>query len=200
MSQERNERIKKAFNGSSILLIDEVSVMTPVLLSLVDIVLTQVFGGKSGRPFGGKHVILVGDMHQFPPVSWRGEKVSLFENAVQRELGKPLQNSDFTKGADLFLRFKLCVLDEQRRANKPYNEWLSRLRNLEESNRFPISRSWLQKIKTLSRKDTQNPDSPWHFAPVAVPSNVERHGVNTLQVQRFAKLNNLPIVGACTPD
>jgi ATP-dependent DNA helicase PIF1 len=58
---------KKNWLGSDVLIIDEVSMMTPDLLDKLD----EVGQGikKNKKPFGGLQVILVGDMYQLPPIN-----------------------------------------------------------------------------------------------------------------------------------
>jgi ATP-dependent DNA helicase PIF1 len=80
-SIHKNGRKKKNWK-TDCLVIDEVSMMTPQLLGLLDDV------GKSVRkcytkPFGGLQVVFVGDFYQLPPVCKGGEKMSFaFESPV----------------------------------------------------------------------------------------------------------------------
>ena len=50
-----------------LLVIDESSMMTPVTLSRIDLHLRLSL--ESDLPFGGLHLLLIGDFLQFPPVS-----------------------------------------------------------------------------------------------------------------------------------
>jgi len=63
----RKSKAKKNWLGSDVLIIDEVSMMTPDLLDKLDLVGQGI--KKSKLPFGGLQVILVGDMYQLPPVN-----------------------------------------------------------------------------------------------------------------------------------
>lgn len=78
----KNGRKKNNWKKTDCLVIDEVSMMTPALLSLLDDV------GKSVRkcytkPFGGLQVVFVGDFYQLPPVCKTGEKMAFaFESPV----------------------------------------------------------------------------------------------------------------------
>jgi ATP-dependent DNA helicase PIF1 len=78
----KNGRKKNNWKKTDCLVIDEVSMMTPALLSLLDDV------GKSVRkcytkPFGGLQVVFVGDFYQLPPVCKAGEKMTFaFESPV----------------------------------------------------------------------------------------------------------------------
>ena len=78
----KNGRKKNNWKKTDCLVIDEVSMMTPALLSLLDDV------GKSVRkcytkPFGGLQLVFVGDFYQLPPVCKAGEKMTFaFESPV----------------------------------------------------------------------------------------------------------------------
>ncbi len=77
-----NRRLLKA----SVLIIDEVSMLSARTLDLVDSVCRKV--RNIARPFGGLQVVLVGDFFQLPPVS-RGEESDsrfCFESDVWQEL------------------------------------------------------------------------------------------------------------------
>jgi len=81
-----NGRKKKNWKKTDCLVIDEVSMMTPQLLSLLDDV------GKSVRkcwnkPFGGLQLVFVGDFYQLPPVCRSGEKMSFaFESPIWKQV------------------------------------------------------------------------------------------------------------------
>ena len=78
----KNGRKKNNWKKTDCFVIDEVSMMTPALLSLLDDV------GKSVRkcytkPFGGLQVVFVGDFYQLPPVCRAGEKMTFaFESPI----------------------------------------------------------------------------------------------------------------------
>src|SRR3989344_3530605 len=61
-----NRRVAKRLAAASVLIIDEVSMLPPEVLALVDSVCQKI--KKSSAPFGGLQLILVGDFFQLPPV------------------------------------------------------------------------------------------------------------------------------------
>ena len=60
------QHVAKRVNRANILIIDEVSMLAPHVLDMVDRVCRSV--KKSEEPFGGMQVVLVGDFFQLPPV------------------------------------------------------------------------------------------------------------------------------------
>jgi ATP-dependent DNA helicase PIF1 len=67
-----SEKLTKRYNGTDVLVIDEVSMLHGARLDMVS-QLAKVLRGND-KPFGGMQVILVGDLFQLPPVS-RGTQV-----------------------------------------------------------------------------------------------------------------------------
>jgi ATP-dependent exoDNAse (exonuclease V) alpha subunit len=61
-----NERLVKRLNSARVLIIDEVSMLSSQMLSMVDQVCRAL--KDSNRAFGGLQVVLVGDFFQLPPV------------------------------------------------------------------------------------------------------------------------------------
>lgn len=72
----RSARYNAAYDlirSLSVLIVDEVSMMPPLLLYQADALLRAV-RGRPDVPFGGLTVLLVGDFHQLPPVRSKGSK------------------------------------------------------------------------------------------------------------------------------
>ena len=70
-----------------VLVIDEVSMVRADLLDAVDEAL-RVNTGRPNVPFGGKAVVLIGDMHQLPPViagGLRGTCLKFVDHSYKRE-------------------------------------------------------------------------------------------------------------------
>lgn len=67
------------------LVIDEVSMMTPALLELLDRV-GRVARKSPDKPFGGLQVVFVGDFYQLPPVSKEGPASFAFESPIWSEV------------------------------------------------------------------------------------------------------------------
>lgn len=68
-----NDRLKKRYNGTDVLVIDEVSMLHGKRLDMVNEACKIL--RESEEPFGGLQVILVGDLFQLPPVNRGSELV-----------------------------------------------------------------------------------------------------------------------------
>lgn len=94
---QSTEKLTKRYNGTDVLVIDEVSMLHGARLNMVNEVAKLL--RKSDKPFGGLQVILVGDLFQLPPVSRYGENV------------------DFVHLSEAWAELspKICYLSEQHR-------------------------------------------------------------------------------------
>lgn len=68
--------LSKRWSGTSVLIIDEVSMMHHFRFDLLDRIARRM--KKTDKPFGGMQVVLCGDFFQLPPVSRGGEPDALF--------------------------------------------------------------------------------------------------------------------------
>ncbi len=63
----QKEKLVKRFKGTSVLIIDEVSMLTPRFFNSLDQLARAMRG--SDAPFGGMQIVLSGDFFQLPPIS-----------------------------------------------------------------------------------------------------------------------------------
>lgn len=79
------EHVVRRMQKTSVLIIDEVSMLSGEVLSMVDRILREV--RHSERAFGGMQVVLVGDFFQLPPVAKAGKSASFaFQSASWKSL------------------------------------------------------------------------------------------------------------------
>lgn len=78
--------LAKRWRETHILIIDEVSMLTPLLLETLDEIAKII--RRSQRPFGGLQVVFVGDFLQLPPVAKEGVTRFAFESPVWLSLVK----------------------------------------------------------------------------------------------------------------
>jgi ATP-dependent DNA helicase PIF1 len=101
--------IRKRIKRAKVLIIDEISMLPPQLLSMVDAVCRKV--KDSPQPFGGMQVILVGDFFQLPPI----QRYNQYSNTQSTLLEEPLAIFSYDSPAWKFAEFKVCYLSEQHR-------------------------------------------------------------------------------------
>lgn len=108
-----NRRLLKRAQKTSVLIIDEVSMLESRVLSSVDQAI-QVLR-KNNKPFGGMQVVLVGDFFQLPPVSKKGESPANFA---------------FKSPSWAQADFAICYLSEQhRQKDSPFLALLNSVRS-----------------------------------------------------------------------
>jgi ATP-dependent DNA helicase PIF1 len=101
--------VQRSINSTDVLIIDEISMVSPKLLEIVSAIAMKIRGVNA--PFGGIRVIAVGDFFQLPPV-WKGDNPPYaFESPVWERM-----------------QFTTCYLTEQHRTND--NEFTGILRGI----------------------------------------------------------------------
>jgi hypothetical protein len=70
--------------ATDVLIVDEVSMLTPEFLEKLNYIATQV--RRDSRPMGGIQVIFVGDFYQLPPVIKEGEISFVFESPLWNQI------------------------------------------------------------------------------------------------------------------
>ncbi len=105
-----NKYVVPRIRRAKVLILDEVSMLAPETLSMVDAVCRGV--RNSIEPFGGMQVVLVGDFFQLPPVI----KMKQEEESVQTELVE-MPKARFAYNSSAWMRADLaiCYLTEQYR-------------------------------------------------------------------------------------
>ena len=71
---------------------------------------------------------------------------------------------------------------------REHRQILNQIRNDPE----PLTKELLSKLPMLNEEDTKTDE--WRFTPVMVTGNAERQLLNVLQIRRYAKFHNLPIL------
>lgn len=94
------EHVAKRISKTRVLIIDEVSMLSGEVLTMVSRVMREVM--QSEAPFAGIQVVLVGDFFQLPPISREGDAKFAFESSAWAALN-PI----------------VCYLSEQHRQDDP---------------------------------------------------------------------------------
>lgn len=166
------ERLKKA----RILIIDEISMVSPSLFVRIDERLRDWFDGA--LPFGGLAVVIMGDFFQLP--------------AIQ---GSLLNAKPGSQAGLIFARFeRLDFNDQCRAADDPQHA--ARLEYFRNPGlcKYPVKASQiLDHLQLLSQADVRN-DATWLDAPVIVSENFARHYINKAQIVRDAIRTGQPVL------
>lgn len=120
----QNKRIYERMRETKILIIDEVSMLSGTMLSMVEAVCRVV--RRVEKPFGGLQVILVGDFFQLPPVQKRDEQEE------QESLSLDTTDGQFAFESSAWQSMKplICYLSEQhRQEDGAFLEFLSAIRH-----------------------------------------------------------------------
>ncbi|KAJ8517278.1 hypothetical protein ONZ45_g5520 [Pleurotus djamor] len=175
-----NKRIRNMARAKY-LIIDEYSMMSQTLLANLSEICCKTkcgLGNCSLEPFGGLNVILMGDLHQFPPIG----KESALYNGVGPDGVR-------TAGRHLYEQFDIVVsLTQQMRVtDSTWNAFLSRLRD---GNGTANDVEMCRKI-TLSDPLCAPTDfnaEPWRDAILVTPRHSLKDAWNQAAVSRHAHL------------
>jgi hypothetical protein len=183
-----------------LIIIDEVSTMTPRVLVTIDARLRQATGIDA--PFGGIPIIMCGDFMQIPPVNGMtlcrcALYVTYYNkyNKVPQACAKThkkehfVPNSILQRAAALFSDAILLHLNEQMRCSDLLHTKLI----VKMSNGEKVTKEELAHYKFLSAQDIKN-DDQWEFAPVLVTGNRERYTIVASQALKFAKKFNRHLI------
>jgi len=167
-----NNYVVKRVGPAKVLIIDEISMLNPHTLEMIDAICRQV--KKNNQSFGGMQVVLVGDFFQLPPVNKRVVN-DFSQDEMFRE--KPVR---FAYETPIWAEaeFVTCYLTEQyRQDDKELVELLGKIR----SNSFDsISLSLIQ-----NRQLTQSQIPS--FAPKLFSHNVDVDTVNDKMLAQIPK-------------
>jgi hypothetical protein len=109
-------------------------------------------------------------------------------NAIHSD-SKFRSGSPFRLGCEIFASSKWIELSEQQRSNDTkHTQFIVKMSKGE-----PIELEDVKQYKILSEEDFYK-NSKWHTAPIIVRTNRERHTLNHIRCENFAKVNNTVVV------
>jgi ATP-dependent exoDNAse (exonuclease V) alpha subunit len=121
-----NDYVKKRVSSADILIIDEISMLPPDTLNMIDLICKEV--KKNQKPFGGMQVVLVGDFFQLPPVAKSVTSDFSQENFFDKPSIRFAYDSPIWQQAE----FTSCYITEQyRQDDNDLISLLSKIRNNE---------------------------------------------------------------------
>ncbi|VAW32013.1 Putative helicase [hydrothermal vent metagenome] len=166
----QKEHVARRIKKTSVLIIDEISMLSSDTLAMVDAVCREV--RHDAHVFGGMQVVLVGDFFQLPPItrsSWQNHQTQdlLFDNENNESV--------FAFSGDVWKRLNplVCYLTEQhRQEDKAFEDILSAMR----------SGSVTSKHEALLEKRNVEPEGG---TPVLFPHNKNVDRVNENELSKI---------------
>ncbi|HFC10977.1 MAG TPA: AAA family ATPase [Candidatus Kaiserbacteria bacterium] len=166
----QKEHVARRIKKTSVLIIDEISMLSSDTLAMVDAVCREV--RHDAHVFGGIQVVLVGDFFQLPPItrsSWQNHQTQdlLFDNENNESV--------FAFSGDVWKRLNplVCYLTEQhRQEDKAFEDILSAMR----------SGSVTSKHEALLEKRNVKPEGG---TPVLFPHNKNVDRVNENELSKI---------------
>ena len=171
-----NERVARRIRRSRVLIIDEVSMLSPETLSMVELVCRKV--RQSHEPFGGLQLVLAGDFFQLPPVVRQEENYD--DDGDQTRLIE-VEQKRFAFDSAVWDQAKLvvCYLTDQYRQSDP--DFLSLLLSIR-SNTFND-----QHLDKLQSRRVQPEKIPLD-APKLFSHNIDVDNVNQSMLKKLSGL------------
>ena len=87
-------------------------------------------------------------------------------------MNQQMPNISYEKGANLFTRFRLIILDGQARATPEFNDWLAQLRDT--TVEYPVTDEWFDQLTVLSKEDFECKEIDWEDTTMVISGNAER--------------------------
>ena len=170
-----SEYIVKRVNRTKVLIIDEVSMLSPNTLDMIDMVCREI--KQSSEPFGGIQIILVGDFFQLPPI--------MKKDFTENKQGALLPHAPpvgtvgsfaYDSGAWDRAGFVVCYLTEQHRQDDcDFLSMLSAIR----ANKFSP-----ENLKYLNSRQIENDDMPENTTKL-FSHNVDVDRVNNIELAKL---------------
>lgn len=183
MSDETKTKLQQFWKYFIYLVIDEISMISKSFLA----VLSRHIGiGKAnsdtGKSFGGIHVILCGDFHQFPPVACAISEAlyypaNMVTDSVDSQIGRAIYEEFDT----------VVILRDQLRVTDPV--WRDFLTHLRYGHVQEHHLSMLQKqiVKNPACEPTDFGSKPWNDTPLVTPRHAVRIQWNEAAIRKHCQ-------------
>ncbi len=178
-----SEYVHKRVSRTKVLIIDEVSMLSPDTLSSVDAVCREI--KMNPEPFGGMQVVFVGDFFQLPPIMKKEEVKTSYDPYNQdmfSEAGSAPSSARFAYGSPAWVRARpiVCYLSEQHRQDdRTFLSLLSAIRR----NEFNEDH-----LEYIEQRKFSPEESKEHY-PKLFSRNVN---VDTVNMEMLGKIEGVP--------
>ena len=175
------------FEGVELLIIDEISMIGCCKLLKVDALLKKVFNDT--RPFGGLHILLVGDFAQLPAI-----KQTTIINAMVNSTKMHSNQSDLEMQVEalfgLFAKYELRGFKRSEDCKK-LRKLLKKFRDYENAE-STLSENDLKRIGILNEKVLKK-DPEFRDATILVTTRKERDAINMRSGREWARKHGVPV-------
>ncbi len=171
-----NQQVKKRVAKAKVLIIDEISMLPPRTLEMIDLVCREI--KKNQLSFGGVQVVLVGDFFQLPPIINNYNHTNSRDNLFGGPAPRFAYDSAVFKQAD----FKTCYITEQYRQDD--SEFLSILSKIRRNAFDESSMDLIRKRKTDLSKVPE-------FAPKLFSHNLDVDRINDQMLAKIPRPSRL---------
>ena len=183
-------KMQQQIKGRALLIIDELSVMGPGSLALLDEHVRDILNDQ--RPFGGMAVLILADFFQLSAFLSRSFITVMIRNYVTHADKRTDIELPEHQGCELLRLFTYAVLHINNRCKE--SDRLEGIRRLRDPfQKPPINRPVLNLLEVMTRQLIIAAPS-FRFAPILVPGNHERCIWNYHQMFPYAKAYKKPIV------
>ena len=181
------ETLRTRFKGTDLLIIDEISMVGVRKLLKVDALLKKVFSDT--RPFGGLHVLVVGDFAQLPAV----RQLPIIDSMVNSTKSHTDPLDVEIQVEALFGLFKKCALRGFIRSKdcKNLKKLLKKFRDYENSEPT-LAEDDLKRIGILNKRVLKK-DPAFKDASILVTTRKERDTINKRSGCEWARKNGVPV-------
>ena len=151
--------IRRRVGDSRLIVVDEISMVTPAMLAdlserLRDI--EEVGTTNATLPFGGRHIVLMGDFFQIPPPGKEG--VCFYKACVDFASGRKFVPELLT-GISLFMDFRRCSLFVQHRSGDDDVHTARHIR-MHTSPKNTVTKQFLDSLEMIKAADVKA-DAAW---------------------------------------
>lgn len=160
----RNKGNDTVLKHIQMLIIDEISMVRPDMLDVIDLILKDVKHSK--KPFGGIQIILVGDLYQLPPII-KNDLKQIFNDKYGSKLPYFFDSVAYKEGK--FKNFELTLVHRQDDI-----ELLNNLRNLRSGDKIKKTLEFFNNI--LTEDDFNN-------ATILTPYKAKAEAINELKLR-----------------
>jgi hypothetical protein len=177
-----------------VLFIDEVSMLSSMMWVMLDRTF-RAYHKCPSLPFGGMHVVVIGDFFQIAPTGG----IHVMAELVERQHGEArVLEGAKNDAAEVFSRFERWELEVQERASadRAHCELLAAMRGaaLPGGCRHPFTKAVLKSLlKRQLSPDLLRADPAFEEAAVVAATNDERAVISKRMIVRWAKMHGQPV-------